>query len=170
MTESVNIDAGLEEGTVFHLLGNDRRREVILEATKNETISVSELADNIATKEAQDGTSPEELYKSVYVSLQQTHLPKLAAEEIIRYEPDTKTIRPGPRLDDIEIYIDRDTGRGFELSVPFVVSLVGLAVIVGVLLHVPILRQIHVGLWGLAILLIVILSLVIDFRSVGQLR
>ena len=122
MSNRTNVERGLEEATIFHILGNDRRREVILQTTENGAVNVSELAQYIAEKEASDDTTADELYKSVYVSLQQTHLPKLADEGVIEYDSETKTIEPGPRLDEIEVYVDRDsTGRG-GISIPLALS------------------------------------------------
>jgi hypothetical protein len=159
MSQNANIERTLEEATIFHILGNDRRREVILQATQNGTVSVSELAQHIAEQEASGETTADELYKSVYVSLQQTHLPKLSEKEIVDYDAETKTIRPGSRLDEVEVYIDRGTiGRG-SVSIPFAVSVVGLLVTVGVVLGLPGLGQFDVGLWGILVLLLVVLSL-----------
>ncbi|MFC6724293.1 ArsR family transcriptional regulator [Halobium palmae] len=163
MSTKTNVERTLEEATIFHILGNDRRREVILQATRNGEVNVSELAQIIAEKEASGETTADELYKSVYVSLQQTHLPKLSDEAIVAYDAETKTIRPGPRLDDVEVYIDRGSIPRTTLSVPFAVSIVGLLVTVGAVLDLPILARIDVGLWGIVVLFLVVVSL-----AVGQ--
>ncbi|MFC4357826.1 ArsR family transcriptional regulator [Halobium salinum] len=161
MSQNPSIERTLEEATIFHILGNDRRREVILQATQNGTVSVSELAQHIAEKEASGETTADELYKSVYVSLQQTHLPKLSEKEVVDYDSETKTIRPGARLDEVEVYINRGRLRGSGFSVPFAVSVVGLVVTVGVVLGLPGLAQFDVGLWGILVLLLVVVSLAV---------
>jgi hypothetical protein len=171
MSQNTNLEPRLEEATVFHILGNDRRREVILQTTENGAVNVSELAQHIAETEASASgeTTADELYKSVYVSLQQTHLPKLSKEGVIEYDSETKTIEPGPRLDEIEVYVDRGSaGRG-DVSIPLALSVAGLLVTIGVVLDAPLLAGVDVGLWGIGVLVLIALSLVAGPRRVRRL-
>ncbi|WP_439028083.1 DUF7344 domain-containing protein [Haloarchaeobius sp. DT45] len=80
----------IEPGTAHTLLKNERRREVLRELTarEQESIPVRELATAIACKEndiAEAALSSDQR-KRVYVSLLQSHLPKLANEEAIEYD------------------------------------------------------------------------------------
>lgn len=153
----------MDESEIFHILGNDRRREIINSfAESREPITLSELATEIATHESDD-EPPEDLYKSVYVSLQQTHLPKMADEGIIAYDRDAKTIEPGPKLDEVEVYVgDRQALRQPLYSPPLVVSVLALATIVAALLGVPVVSAVDIGVWAVLFLLVIIGTMLVQ--------
>lgn len=93
--------SGLDRETLFDLLSSTRRRHVVRYLLRTEgEISFSELTDRVAALEA--GTTVEALTdderKPVYVSLRQTHLPRLDEAGVVRYDPDRGTVRPTPRL------------------------------------------------------------------------
>ena len=117
----------LEESEIFHILGNDRRRAIVQILENNDgSIGVSEVASEIAEQESDSNPVPNNLYKSVYVSLQQTHLPHLEEEGVIEYDSDAKRIRSGPQFDDVRTYVDEEyaeTILWFHLGL----SMVGLA-------------------------------------------
>lgn len=100
-------DGELTENQVYHLIGNSRRRAVIdIMLAENRTLSLSELARRTAAETAaRDGTDPSTIYKSVYVSLQQNHLPKLDAQDVVDYDPERSTVAPGPRLSSLSTYV-----------------------------------------------------------------
>lgn len=83
---------------VFDILGTSRRRAVIRYLETNPgPISIGELADYIAAQEYDK--TPEEVTqnerKRVYVSLYQSHLPKMTAADVIAYEQG-ESIEQGP--------------------------------------------------------------------------
>jgi hypothetical protein len=94
----------LDRGTLFDLLSSTRRRHVVryLLRTGGE-VPFGELTDRVAALEA--GTTVEALTdderKPVYVSLRQTHLPRLHEASVVRYDPDQGTISPTARLADL---------------------------------------------------------------------
>lgn len=140
-----DVGSGIEESEIFHILGNDRRREIICAlARESDEITVSELAREIADIE-EDLDSSKNLYKSVYVSLQQTHLPKLAKKDIVVYDKDVQTVRPGPAFPQIQRYLRESESRLSQMRVllPFVLSALGLAVAMGTTMQVPVVQ--HVG-------------------------
>lgn len=147
----------LDESQIFHILGNDRRREIIGRiANRSDVVTVSELADEIAACEEGDGEPTENLYKSVYVSLQQTHLPKLADEGIVDYDSEANTVRPGARLDEVQVYVQDDAGRGRTLRMaPLVVSLVGLAIVTATTYGVTIAPGVDPQTWAVGFLLVI---------------
>lgn len=100
-------DAELTENQVYHLIGNSRRRAVIdIMLAENRTLSLSELARRTAAETAaRDDTDPTTIYKSVYVSLQQNHLPKLDAQGVVDFDPERGTVAPGPRLSRLSSYV-----------------------------------------------------------------
>lgn len=97
----------LAESEVFHILGNDRRRAIIQSlADRNGRVDVSDIATQIAETESDANSVPNNLYKSVYVSLQQTHLPRLEEDGVITYDSDKRTIAPGENFTDVITYVD----------------------------------------------------------------
>lgn len=83
---------------VFDILGTSRRRSVIRYLETNPgPIAIGELADYIAAQEY-DKTTEEVTQnerKRVYVSLYQSHLPKMTAADVIAYEQG-ESIEQGP--------------------------------------------------------------------------
>lgn len=83
---------------VFDILGTSRRRDVVRYLESNpEPVAIGELADYIAAQEygktVEEVTSNER--KRVYVSLYQSHLPKMADADVIAYEQG-ESIEQGP--------------------------------------------------------------------------
>ncbi|ELY54692.1 hypothetical protein C491_18869 [Natronococcus amylolyticus DSM 10524] len=131
MSVQTNRTDSLEESEVFHILGNDRRRAIVqLLAEEAGQVDVSEVATEIASTESEAASVPNNLYKSVYVSLQQTHLPQLQEDLVIEYDSDAKTIRSGPNFDDVLTYVDDEpTDRSSTLRLHLALCLVGLLLI-----------------------------------------
>lgn len=92
----------LDDATVFDILGNERRRACLHCLAECETaLPVSELGKQVARAVADAETDSDALYDSVYVSLCQTHLPRLNAAGLVEYEQDRKRVGQGPRFDAI---------------------------------------------------------------------
>lgn len=107
---SVPFDEELTKEMIFDLLRNQRRRYVLHYLdTHNEIIRLGELAEALARWEHEDDT--EEVYishrdrKRAYVSLYQTHLPKLDDAGVIKYNQPRGTIELGPMYRDIRAYL-----------------------------------------------------------------
>lgn len=86
---------------VFDILGTSRRRAVIRYLESNPgPIAIGDLADYIAA--AEYGKSVDEVTanerKRVYVSLYQSHLPKMADADVIAYEQG-ESIEQGPHFE-----------------------------------------------------------------------
>ncbi|WP_136718397.1 DUF7344 domain-containing protein [Halorientalis salina] len=89
----------LTDDTFYELLGNERRRACLERLVESGTEwSVSDLSRAVAADITDSSTSPEEIYDSVYISLCQNHLPKLDEVDLIEYDLEAKTVRPGPGL------------------------------------------------------------------------
>lgn len=110
-----SFDAGedaIEErlSTGFHLLQATRRRQVIwyvYELGPGELIEVRELPKTIAAAEQGvpvDSVS-NDVYRSVYTSLIQTHLPVLDETEVIDYDRVRKTIDWGQNTESVAVTI-----------------------------------------------------------------
>ena len=93
------IDRGEQDGTlpdaeICDLLSNDRRRETIdiLLDTDADQLELRDLAGKIAARECENGEPERQHEQSVYVSLHQTHLPKLDNCDLIEYDDDRKAV------------------------------------------------------------------------------
>ena len=156
------------ESEIFHVLGNDRRRAILDEMVSSSgSLDVATVARSIAERETtSDDDAPTNLYKSVYVSLQQTHLPQLESDGIITYEATDNTIEHGPHFERIEGYLTQE--RSFEYSplrVTFLVALGGLAATVLSEIGIPVIASIGSVIWATgALFLVSLLSLFAMFR------
>ncbi|WP_117595706.1 MULTISPECIES: DUF7344 domain-containing protein [Haloprofundus] len=137
------------EDIVFDLLKNDRRRMVMsLLAEEAESVTIGDIARTIATAEADESPAPEKVYKSVYVSLQQTHLPKLAENDVIEYNRSTGTVAPGPNLEDVLVYVEPSSARDVWQSEELILGFVGLVVTLGAVVGVPIVSALAAEVWA----------------------
>lgn len=104
--ESQGRDA-LDEGTIHDVLRNDRRR-LTLEALREKggTAEVSDLAEIVAARESGADPPPRNKRQSVYVSLHQTHLPKLDSLEIVSYDSNDRDVKLKERMEDVEVYME----------------------------------------------------------------
>ena len=83
----------LSVSEVHDVLRNDRRRLVLERLrTARDAETVSDLAEHIGGVEAGESPPPRNVRQSVYVSLHQTHLPKLDELGVVDYDPDGKTV------------------------------------------------------------------------------
>ena len=87
-------------GEMYDALSASRRRYTLqaLAATEDDLLDVSTLGKQITAIE-QDiklAQATGEPYRSVYMTLTQSHLPTLDDLEIVEYDADRKTVAPGP--------------------------------------------------------------------------
>ncbi|MFP8957103.1 ArsR family transcriptional regulator [Natrialbaceae archaeon A-CW3] len=145
----------LAESEVFHILGNDRRRAIVqLLADQPGQLDVSDVATEIAELESDAGSVPNNLYKSVYVSLQQTHLPQLEEDGVIAYDSTAKTIERGVHFEDVFRYVDgAHTAYSPVLMSHLSLCVLGLVVIALAGLSLPVVSSIDPVLSSVLILL-----------------
>ncbi len=92
-------DAPIEEDAFYDLLTNARRRACIAWLSRRDgQVTVESLVDHVAAVEAA-GDPDTQLEKSIYVSLRQTHLPRLDEYDVVRFDSDANVVEPGPALD-----------------------------------------------------------------------
>ncbi|WP_254769426.1 helix-turn-helix domain-containing protein [Salinilacihabitans rarus] len=160
MSVQTSRSGQLEESEVFHILGNDRRRAIVqILAERRNHVGVSDVATEIASQESDSTPVPNNLYKSVYVSLQQTHLPQLEEDDVIEYDPEGKTISPGPHFDDVLTYVDGDHGDGAAvLRLHLGLCVFGLALIALTGLDLPVVSALDPVLASVFVFLVVAAS------------
>jgi DNA-binding transcriptional ArsR family regulator len=118
---------------VFEILSNERRRMVLYYLRKGDrSAGVKELAEQIAAIEndvpVEELTSKQR--KRVYVSLYQTHLPKMAKMSVIEYDKEEGIVH----LTDLSDSIDKYLTSREESTYPWGIHHPTLAVISGVVL------------------------------------
>ncbi|SEP90069.1 DUF7344 domain-containing protein [Natrinema salaciae] len=97
---------------IYHLLQTKRRRDVLRYLRDAEgPVRLRELAEQIAAWE--QGTTVEHLRSSdrqrVYISLYQSHLPKLDNHGIVDYDKDRGRVEPTPLTSQLDSYLGRPT-------------------------------------------------------------
>lgn len=106
-------NSGLSQDQVFEVLKSPRRRYALycLRQEGGGT-ELSKLTDQVAAWENE--TTPADLTseqrKRVYISLYQTHLPKLDKADIVDYDRNTGDVVLSARASDIDIYLDDVSG------------------------------------------------------------
>lgn len=108
----------LTSDDIFEILSNHRRRMVLYHLQEAATpLAVNELAEHVAAMENEisvdDLTSQQR--KRVYVSLYQTHLPKMAQMGLIDYDQEEGMVALTSRTADINRYL----GEGQESKRPW---------------------------------------------------
>ncbi|WP_132057473.1 DUF7344 domain-containing protein [Halorussus amylolyticus] len=100
-------DRELEPSEIHNVLRNDRRRRALQHLRNTDgALSVDTLAEHIATVETGESPPPRDVRKSVYVSLHQTHLPKLHELEIVEYDQREQQLELRDRAEEIEVYME----------------------------------------------------------------
>jgi len=107
---STSVELG--EDQIYHLLQNERRRNVLRYLhDAEEKVSMRDIAEQVAAWEndstVQTITSSER--QRVYIPLYQSHLPKLDEEGIIEYDQSRGTVRKTDAADALYEYLEPGT-------------------------------------------------------------
>lgn len=131
---------GITTDDLFFTLSNERRRRVLeYLRERRERVQMRELVREVAARE--HGIEPDALTydqrKSVYVSLRQTHLPKMDSLGIVRFDPDAGTVELVEGVVDFDFYYEPvrpdDLSWGtFHVGLAGVLALIVAAASVGV--------------------------------------
>lgn len=130
----------IPEADVYYLLSNDRRRETlsVLWDVADE-MTLRELSEQIASIEANTTPAPRLLRESVYNTLHQTHLPKLATYGLVEYDADRKIVRSRPESRSLSRYMDTLTPAGVTWGEYYrALGIGGLFAVVASLAEVPV--------------------------------
>lgn len=104
-------DRSLGQDEIFEVLSSPRRRYAISVLNRHDgPMELTELAEEVAAIE--HDTTVEDLgeqqRKRVYVSLYQTHVPKLAETGIVLHDTDAGTVELAPAASEIDTYLSED--------------------------------------------------------------
>lgn len=159
-TDAKRDGEGLGASEIHDVLRNDRRRLVLERLRANGgTETVSDLSERIGEVESGESPPPRNVRQSVYVSLHQTHLPKLDELGIVEYDPDEKTVSLADNAADVGVYMEVVPRYGISWAEYYLgLGLLGSLSLIGAWVGVPILRTLGPGTLGLAISALVLAS------------
>jgi hypothetical protein len=160
---SINLfksDEVLSEADIHDILRNDRRRNVInCLQDRGREISLRDLAVHIAEIETSESPPPSNIRDSVYVSLHQTHLPKLDEAGIVTYDSDRKTIVLEESARQVSLYMEVVTRYGITWATYYrAIGTFSLFGVVLALTDVPFISAIDPLLWASFFLLMIAAS------------
>jgi len=138
-TEVAPPEEGLEKAEIHDILSNDRRRLAIncLQEADDERLPLRELSEQVAALETGEEPPPRNKRQSAYVSLHQTHLPKLDRLNVVDYDAESKEVALTDRIQEVEVYMEVVPRYGlswgeFYFGLGFLGMLTTLAVLLGV--------------------------------------
>jgi len=161
-------ESELSQDLVFDILSSPRRRYVLHYLRQaGEPVELTTLAEHVAAWE--NDTTVEELTeqerKRVYVSLYQTHVPKLDEANIVEYDQDTGEVSLASGARQVDDYLGQP-GSQFPWQ-RFYLALAGLAVVLlGLtILDVPPFGAISEGTVALVVIAVFVVAAVVHFLS-----
>lgn len=98
--------AQLSKSDIFRILQNDRRRSVLEILREQGSQSVRSLSEEIARLESGTDDPESNLRKSIYVSLIQTHIPKMEKLGVITHDRKQDKVELLPIAHDFDIYME----------------------------------------------------------------
>jgi len=129
----------LDAGQIHDILRNDRRRLAIKCLREmGGRLTVRDLSEEVATRETGESPAPRDKRRSVYVSLHQTHLPKMDELGIVADDDgDEKRVRL-EHIETAETYVTATPDRDSRLTGAYLgVALVGFATAAAVIAGIP---------------------------------
>lgn len=140
----------LSETDTFAVLGNQRRRLTLEHlATVDETVTLRDLAEAIATAESGEDPAPRNVRHAVYVSLHQTHLPLLDRLGVCSYDADRKHVAPLAPLRDVERFMGSASPLGVSWAEHYrALGVAGLFAVVAASAGVPVVSAVDPLAWG----------------------
>ncbi|WP_435318198.1 DUF7344 domain-containing protein [Haloarchaeobius sp. TZWSO28] len=138
----------LQECDIHQILSNSRRRETLRVLNRSTgSITLRDLSELIAAIESGETPAPRNIRETVYISLHQTHLPKLDELGVLEYDCNRKLITLDEGAREVAQYMDVTTGHGITWGEYYRgLGVVGLCAVVASLSGVPVVEQLHPSL------------------------
>ncbi|MFW6317032.1 MAG: DUF7344 domain-containing protein [Halorubrum sp.] len=94
---------------VFEVLSSSRRRLILYHLHRRGGRAVlRDLASDTAKAESEDDVD-DDVVKRFYISLYQTHVPKLEEVGLVRYDSDSKTVSLTDRIEEVEAILETES-------------------------------------------------------------
>lgn len=149
----------LNETVIFEILSSERRRLAIkFLRESDERVEVNDIAEYIAEQETGESPPPKDSRKTVYVSLHQTHLPKMDELNIVSYDTDTKEVYLDDSFRDVAVYLEVIPRSGLRISWSeyyLALAFIGLATLFAHTTGAPLISKIEMGTWAIFYLLVI---------------
>ncbi|WP_423751263.1 DUF7344 domain-containing protein [Salinirarus marinus] len=146
----LRTDRNLPETDIHDILRNDRRRNVIKQLQEtNHEVSLRDLSVRVAEIETGESPPPSNIRDSVYISLHQTHLPKLDDADIVDYDSDRKTISLQKPAQQVDLYMEVVTKYGITWAAYYrTLGTLSLITVLFAAMQLPVVSSIDVLLWA----------------------
>jgi len=150
----------LLEADIHDVLRNERRRMVIeLLGEADEPVTARELSEAIAARETGEDPPPRDVRQSVYISLQQTHLPKLSRLGIVSYDEQTKEVRPAENAPEVGVYMEVVPKYGLSYAEYSAgLGVLGVLLVVAASVGVPVVGDVAPRWWATAVFAVLVAS------------
>ena len=166
MSTATESGEELDEREIHEVLGNDRRRlalEALREGGGEE--SVRTLSEQIAAHETGEDPPPKKKRQSVYVSLHQTHLPKLDRLDVVTYD-DAREVRLDERIEEVRVFMEVVPKYGLSWGEYYLaLAVLGGVTLVANTIGVPVIGAVPAWAVGLGFVLAVAVSAVYNVHS-----
>jgi len=160
VAETTTKEDTLGASQIHDILRNDRRRLAIkCLREQGGTLTVRDLSEDVATRETGETPAPRDKRRSVYVSLHQTHLPKLDELGILEYNTESKEVTLRDRAAEITTYMEVVPRYGITWAEYYLVlGILGFGTVLAASLGTPLLGAIGAGPVAVVYLLILAAS------------
>ena len=117
-----------------------------IEFLQDGNLTLRELAERIAEAETGESPPPRNIRQSAYVSLQQTHIPKLAELDIVEYDEQSKEVSLA-EAGDVTVYMEVVPEGELSWSEYYAtLSALGLVLMVAVAVDVPLVSSVNASI------------------------
>lgn len=150
----------LSDEDVHDVLSN-RRRRLVLETLRQNggRTTVRELSERIAEAESGESPPPRNVRQSAYVSLHQTHLPKLNQLDIIEYDEQAKTVQLADNDRVVAVYLETVPKYGLSWSEFYIgVGVLGGLTVLGASIDVPVIGALAPVNWAFGFFAVIVVS------------
>ncbi|HII92473.1 MAG TPA: hypothetical protein HA262_09975 [Methanosarcina sp.] len=163
-----NHQAQLSKSDIFGVLQNDRRRCVLEILHKQGNQSIRSLSEEIARLESGEDDPKSTIRKSVYISLLQTHIPKMESLGIINYSQENDFVELLPAASNFDIYMETVKKGDIPWS-HFYIGLSILAVVGSATIYLGLLKLVTSNQWMLFISILFMVASIVHMRHVRKL-
>lgn len=162
-------EAQLSKSDIFGVLQNYRRRCVLEILREQGNQSIRSLSEEIARLESGTDDPKSSVRKSIYVSLLQTHIPKMENLGVLIYDREHDNVKLLPAASNFDIYMETVEKGDIPWS-HFYIGLSTLAVVGSVTIHAGFFKWVTSSQWMLFTEVLFLFSSIAHMRHVHKLE